>query len=204
MANFRFGGLFVAGALLVFGALPVQAQDGPQNLDAGKSPAQLFASDCAVCHKSPQGLAKSGSLFGLAGFLREHYTASKETAAALASFLEAAGGERAPPARPRQAKKSPKGDDKAKSGEIKAGDKKTDGSKPGEAKPADAKPADAKPADVKPSDTKPAESKPAEPKATETKPAEDKPSDTKTASPEQKPKTPSAVKPADGASEKKS
>ena len=33
-----------------------------ENLDQGKTPAQLFASDCAICHKSPQGLAKSGGI----------------------------------------------------------------------------------------------------------------------------------------------
>jgi hypothetical protein len=50
--------------------------------------AQTFASDCAVCHKSSQGLAKSaGGLFGVEGFLREHYTSSKESAAALANYL---------------------------------------------------------------------------------------------------------------------
>jgi hypothetical protein len=54
-----------------------------------KPPAQLFASDCtgAGCHKSPQGLAKGRFLGGLAGFLREHYTNSRESAAALARYL---------------------------------------------------------------------------------------------------------------------
>ncbi len=37
------------GFLLVLGA-PLRAQE---NLDSGKTPAQLYASDCAVCHKSP-------------------------------------------------------------------------------------------------------------------------------------------------------
>ena len=59
-----------------------------ENFSAGKSPAQLFASDCtgAGCHKGPQGLGKGGGL-GLAGFLREHYTNSRESAAALANYL---------------------------------------------------------------------------------------------------------------------
>jgi hypothetical protein len=55
---------------------------------SAKPAAQLFASDCtgAGCHKGPQGLAKAGGV-GLAGFLREHYTNSRESAAALASYL---------------------------------------------------------------------------------------------------------------------
>jgi hypothetical protein len=55
---------------------------------SAKPPAALFASDCtgAGCHKGPQGLAKAGGI-GLAGFLREHYTNSRESAAALASYL---------------------------------------------------------------------------------------------------------------------
>ena len=65
---------------------------GQESLDKGKTPAQLFASDCSPCHKSPQGLAKSGGLFGLDGFLREHYTASRESAAAIANYLKSMEG----------------------------------------------------------------------------------------------------------------
>src|SRR5205814_6775510 len=58
---------------------------------SAKPPAQLFASDCtgAGCHKGPQGLARGGILgmTGLAGFLREHYTNSRESASALANYL---------------------------------------------------------------------------------------------------------------------
>jgi hypothetical protein len=55
---------------------------------SAKPPAQLFASDCtgSGCHKGPQGLAKNYGI-GLAGFLREHYTNSRESAAALAAYL---------------------------------------------------------------------------------------------------------------------
>src|SRR5215475_15874492 len=60
-----------------------------ESLDRGKSPAQLFASHCSACHKSPQAVAKSGGLFGLEGFLREHYTTSRETASAMANYLRA-------------------------------------------------------------------------------------------------------------------
>ncbi len=71
-------------ALLLGGA--AQAQD---DLSAGKTPEQLFQLDCSICHKSPQGLSKAGGLFGLDGFLAQHYTASGATAAAIAGYLKA-------------------------------------------------------------------------------------------------------------------
>src|SRR5262247_3165208 len=81
-----------------------------ERLDRGKTPAQLFASDCSPCHKSPQGLAKSGGLFGLDGFLREHYTASRESALAIANYLKSMQG--GPSGR--ATKRATKGDEKAK------------------------------------------------------------------------------------------
>jgi hypothetical protein len=50
--------------------------------------ARTFASNCSTCHKSPQGLAKSGQV---AGFLRQHYTTGPEMSAAMAAYLVAAG-----------------------------------------------------------------------------------------------------------------
>jgi hypothetical protein len=145
-----------------------QTAGAQENLDHGKTPAQLFASDCAVCHKSPQGLAKSGG----EGFLRQHYTASRESAAALAKYLEASGAAPAAPAKKgtttkRAAKGDAKGGDK---GDAK-GEKKPDGAVtlPGDNKPEDApKPSEPKASESKPAE--PAESKPAEPK-TEPAPA---------------------------------
>ena len=106
---------------------------GQESLDKGKTPAQLFASDCSPCHKSPQRLAKSGGLFGLDGFLREHYTASRESAAAIANYLKSMEGPSGPG---RATKRATKGDEKAKSEakkkpaakaeEGKGGEKKTD------------------------------------------------------------------------------
>lgn len=77
---------------IVFGIVGVVAS-GPllaQDFTQGKSPAQLFAGDCAACHKSPQGLAKSDAR-SVAGFLREHYTTKPEMADALAAYLLASG-----------------------------------------------------------------------------------------------------------------
>jgi hypothetical protein len=70
-----------------FCAAPASSQD----FSAGKTAAQLFASDCAACHKSPAGLAKGQSAGSLTSFLREHYTTKPESAAALAAYLLGAG-----------------------------------------------------------------------------------------------------------------
>src|SRR5436305_7377548 len=75
-------------------ALPQDQTPPPPGTSRGenfsaKPPAALFASDCtgSGCHKGPQGLGKNAGLGGLAGFLREHYTNSRESAAALANYL---------------------------------------------------------------------------------------------------------------------
>jgi hypothetical protein len=67
---------------------PPQTTSRGENFSA-KPPAALFASDCtgSGCHKGPQGLGKNAGIGGLAGFLREHYTNSRESAAALANYL---------------------------------------------------------------------------------------------------------------------
>ncbi|MDA9421343.1 MULTISPECIES: hypothetical protein [Bradyrhizobium] len=59
-----------------------------QNLDAGKSPAKLFAEGCATCHRSPRGLAKGRFSLTLSWFLKDHYAASSDSAKALAAYLE--------------------------------------------------------------------------------------------------------------------
>ncbi|MDA9501185.1 hypothetical protein XI05_27620 [Bradyrhizobium sp. CCBAU 11357] len=58
-----------------------------QNLDAGKSPAKLFAEGCATCHRSPRGLAKGRFSLTLSWFLRDHYVTSSDSAKALAAYL---------------------------------------------------------------------------------------------------------------------
>ena len=102
-----------------------------ESLDRGKSAAQLFASHCSACHKSPQAVAKSRGtgIFGLEGFLREHYTTSRETASAMAKYLRAMD---TGPAGPGRAKRAAKGDDRAKLDE-----KKKPATKPGEGRGTD-------------------------------------------------------------------
>lgn len=139
----------VVGAGLMAAAGAASAQE---NLDAGKSGAQLYQSNCAICHKSAQALDKSGGgLFGLESFLREHYTSSRESAAAISAYLNTVGGG---PAQAHPVRK-------------KAGKKKE--AKP-ETKPdaKDGKPAEAKPEEKKSDEKKPAE-KPGE------KPSQNKP-----------------------------
>jgi mono/diheme cytochrome c family protein len=118
-----------------------------EDLEKGKSGAQIFATDCAICHKTPQAAVKGGAPGE--GFLRQHYTSSQQSAAAVAAYLRT----------------------------IKAPASAERGSKSKGAKPAAAKPKgvkEAKPPD-KPSEAKPSDAKPAEPKASEKKePAEKK------------------------------
>jgi hypothetical protein len=68
-----------------FAAAPAQAQ--AQNLEAGKSPSQIFAGACTACHKSPRGLLRSVPAGSLQGFLRQHYTTSPDMASLLSAFL---------------------------------------------------------------------------------------------------------------------
>jgi hypothetical protein len=99
------------GLLWVLTSLPALAQT---NIDQGKSPAELFAGDCATCHKSARGLANGRGSAALAGFLLEHYTASRDQAAALAAYvLGAGGGQAAPATQSRPPKPTPDKPDRA-------------------------------------------------------------------------------------------
>lgn len=82
-----FGRIIVLGAIVatVAGIAGLRAQT--QLADPKDAP-KIFASTCSACHKSPQGLAKSGQV---AGFLRQHYTTGPEMSAAMAAYLVAAG-----------------------------------------------------------------------------------------------------------------
>lgn len=145
------------------------AQD---NLELGKSAAQLFASDCAICHKSPQGLAKAGGPFGgLQGFLREHYTTSRESAAAIAAYLQAVDRGGGPAQRNTTPRRAAKGDGKpaTKKQETKPGAGTVQ--EPAEAKPVEPKASESKASESKESESKPVEQKPVEAKPTEEKPA---------------------------------
>lgn len=161
-----------AGFLALASAGPAIAQE---NLDLGKTPAQLYAADCAICHKSPQGMTKNAGVFGLSKFLREHYTASKQSAAAIAAYVESI--DKGPPtsaakrpASKRNAKDDDKRKDKDKPGEAKANDSMTSGPKTSGPKASAAKPGEAKPDQTKASGPKAIEPKSSEPKVGEPKP----------------------------------
>ena len=80
--------LSLAAVTLLIGCFAASAAWAQaQNLEAGKSPSQLFAGTCNACHKSPRGLLKTVSAGSLPGFLRQHYTTSGDMASQLSSFL---------------------------------------------------------------------------------------------------------------------
>jgi hypothetical protein len=59
-----------------------------QDLDRGKSGAQLFATNCMDCHHSPKGLARDSFSWTLSSFLQQHYTSSPASAQALTAYLQ--------------------------------------------------------------------------------------------------------------------
>jgi hypothetical protein len=92
-------------AVAVIAAEPIRGQT---NIDQGKPASELFANYCAVCHKNTRGLANGRNSLTLSLFLREHYAASSQQAAALAAYVISVGGNA--PAKPERAKsEEPKG-----------------------------------------------------------------------------------------------
>jgi cell division septation protein DedD len=178
-------GLAVGVGMLALMAVPAAAQE---NLDLGKTGAQLYASDCAICHKTPQGLSKHVGILGLNDYLREHYTASKESAATIAAYVQSVDKGPAPAGKTAPSgKRNAKGDEKGKGEKAKSENgEKAGEAKSGEGKSGEPKSKEAKPAESKPVDSKPAEGKPAETKSSETKSGEKKP-DEASAKPESKP-----------------
>ena len=98
--------IFATVTLLIgcLAAIPVRAQ----NLDAGKSPAQIFSGTCSACHKGARGLLKTVPPGSLPGFLRQHYTTSSEMASQLSAFLIANGATDNRGAKPTQQAKDAK------------------------------------------------------------------------------------------------
>jgi len=73
--------------MLVVGCFPAEQALAQENLDAGKTPSQIFAGTCNACHKSPRGLLKTVPPSSLSSFLRQHYTTSPNMAGVLANYL---------------------------------------------------------------------------------------------------------------------
>jgi hypothetical protein len=78
--------LSLATVTLLIGSLTAGVARA-ENLDAGKSPSQIFSGTCSACHKSPRGLLKNTPASSLPGFLRQHYTTGTEMASVLSSYL---------------------------------------------------------------------------------------------------------------------
>jgi hypothetical protein len=74
-------------ACLAAAFLQIPAADAQGNIDAGKTPAQIFGDTCAGCHRSARELRRAS-----ASFLRSHYTAGSDEAAAMANYLAGVGG----------------------------------------------------------------------------------------------------------------
>jgi hypothetical protein len=125
----------VVSAAAAVAVISVGPTLGQTNIDQGKPASELFANYCAVCHKSTRGLANGRSSLSLSLFLREHYAASGQQAAALAAYVIGAGGN-APAAKPEQHARpeEPKGQE-AKGQESKGQESKGQESKGHEAKP---------------------------------------------------------------------
>ncbi len=73
----------IAGFLLA--AVPAHAQS---NIDAGKTPAQVFSNTCNACHRSARELRPTS-----ASFLAQHYSTGGREAAAMAAYLASIGSD---------------------------------------------------------------------------------------------------------------
>ena len=82
-----FAPLMILGTVAAAGVALTGSFASAQNLDAGKSAEKLFADGCATCHRSPRGLAKGRYSLTLSWFLQDHYSASSDSAKALAAYL---------------------------------------------------------------------------------------------------------------------
>jgi len=87
-----FGAAILAAALFVAaggaGQSPARAQS---NLDAGKSPARIYAQGCGSCHGTPHEFFEVRR-----DFLIQHYTTGPEQARLIADYLDAVRSEPRP------------------------------------------------------------------------------------------------------------
>jgi hypothetical protein len=114
--------LSLATLLLLAGSLAPEQAAAQENLDAGKSPSQLFAGTCNACHRSPRGLLRSVPASSLSSFLRQHYTTSPAMAGVLATYLISNGATdtRLGGASPKEGAKSSKSSARPDEGQLPA------------------------------------------------------------------------------------
>ncbi|HEY7238572.1 MAG TPA: hypothetical protein VH600_05345 [Burkholderiales bacterium] len=77
---------FTSWTVAVLAALQVAPAGAQGNIDAGKTPAQIFGDTCSACHRSAREFRRAS-----ASFLRGHYTAGSEEANAMARYLAGLG-----------------------------------------------------------------------------------------------------------------
>jgi mono/diheme cytochrome c family protein len=94
----------IVGWLIIVVVALAGATARAENLDQGKSGAELFAATCAECHRSPRGLVKDRMSWTLSYFLRRHYTSSWASAQTLTAYLQSVEAPRA--TAPRAGRKS--------------------------------------------------------------------------------------------------
>jgi hypothetical protein len=103
--------LILATVMLWIGCYAAGRALAQENLEAGKSPSQIFGGTCTACHKSPRGLLKTVPAGSLPSFLRQHYTTSPQMATVLAAYLVSNGANdphAAAAAAPKGAKEGPR------------------------------------------------------------------------------------------------
>lgn len=61
-----------------------------QNLDEGKTGADLFRTNCSGCHGSPHGLMRNASANEIQTFMLQHYTVDGRSARDLTNYLVSA------------------------------------------------------------------------------------------------------------------
>jgi hypothetical protein len=86
-----FAATILAALIVAAGATAQTAAWAQSNLDAGKSPAKIYAQGCGACHATPHELHEIRL-----DFLIQHYTTGPEQAALLADYLEAVRSEPRP------------------------------------------------------------------------------------------------------------
>jgi len=79
--------LSLATVMLLIGFCAAERAQAQENLEAGKSPSQIFADTCTACHKGSRGLLKTVAPGSLPSFLRQHYTTSPAMAGVLSAYL---------------------------------------------------------------------------------------------------------------------
>lgn len=83
MTRFGYRSPVLFAIITILQVEPAAAED----LGAGKSAPQLFASNCSMCHATPRNLPRRTENSSLADFLQEHYTTNWTSAQQLASYL---------------------------------------------------------------------------------------------------------------------